>query len=137
LRISPAVLAVLEIFIQDVTKSWYGYDLMKATKQASGKLYPILTKLVAAGWLVRDWSDIDPTVEGRPARRWYRLTPDGIPAARLQVAHHRAANATAGEGTTRTAAARGEGCQVRVRAVTRDDGFLAGWLSWWPEPWHS
>jgi putative transposase len=30
-----------------------------------------------------------------------------------------------------------EGCQVRVRAVTREDGFLAGWLSWWPEPWHS
>ena len=32
------------------------------------------------------WEDIDPKVEGRPARRYYRLTATGAQAARTALA---------------------------------------------------
>jgi PadR family transcriptional regulator PadR len=38
------------------------------------------------GWLSSRWEDIDPTIEGRPARRYYRLTPDGALQARQALA---------------------------------------------------
>ena len=32
------------------------------------------------------WEDVDPVAAGRPARRYYRLTADGVVAARTAVA---------------------------------------------------
>ena len=32
------------------------------------------------------WEDIDPRAEGRPARRYYQLTPDGFELARAALA---------------------------------------------------
>lgn len=52
----------------------------------SGKLYPILARLEKAGWLRRDHEDVDPAVAGRPARALYRLTSDGVAAARYELA---------------------------------------------------
>jgi DNA-binding PadR family transcriptional regulator len=34
------------------------------------------------GWLVSREEDVDPHTEGRPRRRYYRLTPAGVTAAR-------------------------------------------------------
>jgi PadR family transcriptional regulator PadR len=34
------------------------------------------------GRLTSRWEEIDPRAEGRPARRYYRLTPDGLELAR-------------------------------------------------------
>jgi DNA-binding PadR family transcriptional regulator len=49
-------------------------------------LYPNLAKLERHGWLSLGKEDIDPRVEGRPARRFYRITGAGEAAARLQLA---------------------------------------------------
>jgi PadR family transcriptional regulator PadR len=44
------------------------------------------------GWLSSRWEDIDPQVEGRPPRRYYRLTAEGALAARAALARaHRPA----------------------------------------------
>src|SRR5690349_12515083 len=59
---------------------------MRATGHPSGALYPMLTRLLAAGWLEAHWEDVDPVAEGRPARRYYRLTPDGLALARTELA---------------------------------------------------
>jgi PadR family transcriptional regulator PadR len=67
----------------------YGLELMRATGLASGTLYPILHRLQDAGWLVAQWEDVDPAAVGRPARRFYRLTPDGAQSARLALAELR------------------------------------------------
>ena len=45
----------------------------------------------AVGWLTSRWEDIDPRAEGRPARRYYQLTPDGIELARAYSATARPA----------------------------------------------
>jgi len=84
-RITVAVAQVLRVFLEDVLKPRYGYDLMKATSFPSGKLYPILARLTAAGWLVREDEDIDPAQEGRPRRSTYNLTEQGIAAARREL----------------------------------------------------
>jgi DNA-binding PadR family transcriptional regulator len=38
------------------------------------------------GWLTSRWEEIDPRAEGRPARRCYRLTPDGLQLAKAALA---------------------------------------------------
>ena len=80
------VARILREFLSDPAKARYGYDLMQATGFPSGKLYPSLAKLVGAGWLIREEEQIDPAREGRPARRLYRLSNDGIEAARYELA---------------------------------------------------
>lgn len=77
---------VVREFLVDPTEPRHGYDLMQATGYPSGKLYPVLAKLVNAGWLVREEEHIDPAREGRPARRLYRLSERGIEAARYELA---------------------------------------------------
>jgi hypothetical protein len=52
----------------------------------SGTVHPILARLETVGWLESRWEEIDPRVEGRPARRYYRLTSDGMELARTALA---------------------------------------------------
>lgn len=85
-RITLAVARVLREFLSEPTEGRYGYDLMQATTFPSGKLYPILTKLVRMGWLLRVKEDADPAQVGRPSRFYYRLTPDGVESARYELA---------------------------------------------------
>jgi len=80
---------VLEAFLADPAAERYGLEVMQATGCPSGTIYPILTRLQAAGWLQAHWEDIDPVLAGRPARRWYRLTPQGVQAARAELAAYR------------------------------------------------
>lgn len=81
-----AVAAVLSVFLADPAADQYGLNLMKATGRPSGTLYPILTRLQRAGWIRAEWEDVDVAAAGRPARRYYRLTPDGLVAARTELA---------------------------------------------------
>jgi DNA-binding PadR family transcriptional regulator len=85
-RMTLTVARILREFLSDPSEARYGYDLMQATGFPSGKLYPSLAKLVGAGWLLREEEQIDPAREGRPARRLYRLSDDGIEAARCELA---------------------------------------------------
>lgn len=71
------VARVLAVFLDDPDSDRYGIELMERTGLASGSLYPILNRLRAAGWAEAHWENVDPAAAGRPARRYYRLTPDG------------------------------------------------------------
>lgn len=85
-QITTGVAQVLTVLLEDPQVGRYGLELMRATGQPSGTLYPILRRLLAAGWVRADWEDIDPAVESRPARRYYLLTPDGLADARTALA---------------------------------------------------
>lgn len=68
----------------------YGAQLGAATHLPSGTVHPILARLEGLGWATSRWEDVDPSAEGRPARRYYRLTDDGRREARaaLSRAYH-------------------------------------------------
>ena len=85
-RVTTGVAQVLAVLLDDPRAGRYGLELMRLTGQPSGTLYPILTRLQDAGWLRAEWEDIDPSVAGRPARRYYRLTAEGATLARVELA---------------------------------------------------
>ena len=65
----------------------YGYDLSKQTGLQSGTLYPLLIRLADQGWLETEWRPSE--MPGRPPRHVYRLTAEGITAARKLSADRR------------------------------------------------
>ncbi|MFI5915077.1 PadR family transcriptional regulator [Dactylosporangium sp. NPDC051541] len=89
IRITTTLVQVLEVFLEDPAAERYGLDVMRVTGLPSGTMYPILIRLQGLGWLEARWEDIDPARAGRPARRWYRLTPDGVRGARAELAAYR------------------------------------------------
>jgi PadR family transcriptional regulator len=74
-------LKALEAFLENPTEELSGADVHKRSGIASGTLYPILLRLESAGWFVSRWETIDPVSAGRPRRRLYRLTRNGLARA--------------------------------------------------------
>jgi DNA-binding PadR family transcriptional regulator len=89
-RVTIAVAKVVSALLVEPEGQRYGLDLMSATGLPSGTLYPILQRLRDAGWVDAAWESIDPVAEGRPARRYYRLTASGAEQARAALAEVRA-----------------------------------------------
>lgn len=59
----------------------YGFDIMDATGLPDGTVYPILRRLEKRGYLKASWeSETAARSEGRPPRRYYRLTREGTEA---------------------------------------------------------
>jgi PadR family transcriptional regulator, regulatory protein PadR len=87
LRITPQVIAVFRLMLADPATSRYGRDIAKETGLQTGTLHPILARLEAIGWVVSYWENpAEHEGQGRPRRRYYRLTGEGISAARAAVA---------------------------------------------------
>jgi PadR family transcriptional regulator, regulatory protein PadR len=82
---TPQLIALLEVLLEDPTREWYGFELCKAAELKSGTVYPSLARLERAEWLTSEWEDVDPSTAGRPRRRIYRLTGTGELAARSAV----------------------------------------------------
>jgi len=78
---------VLRAFLVDPGQQMYGLEIGYAAGLASGTVHPILARLEGAGWLTSQWEDVDPSAAGRPARRYYSLTGDGVERARWALAH--------------------------------------------------
>jgi DNA-binding PadR family transcriptional regulator len=67
----------------------YGFDIMDASGLPDGTVYPALRRLEAAGMLDSDWEDeAKASSEGRPARRYYRLTGAGEAALERALARY-------------------------------------------------
>jgi DNA-binding PadR family transcriptional regulator len=98
-RVTIAVAKVLSALVADPDGQRYGLDLMGTTGLPSGTLYPILQRLRDAGWVDSAWESIDRVAEGRPARRYYRLTADGLERARAALAEVRAVAEPPSRGT--------------------------------------
>lgn len=75
---------VLRVFLADPDARYCGYDLMKATEFKSGTLYPMLARLESEGLASSAWEW--PNEDGRPPRKHYRLTSDGVRIARVDLA---------------------------------------------------
>ena len=59
----------------------YGFDIIDQTGLPSGTVYPALGRLEQDGLLKSAWeNEQDAHAEGRPARRYYKLTAPGVKA---------------------------------------------------------
>ena len=81
LRMTLQVQLVLRTLHDDPHREVYGLEFVDATGLPPGTIYPILARLEAAGWIDSRWEEIDQHAEGRPRRRYYRLTSDGATTA--------------------------------------------------------
>jgi DNA-binding PadR family transcriptional regulator len=86
LRMTIPTQLVLEALLADPAAELYGVEIGEQAGLRSGTVHPILARLEGAGWLRSRWEDIDPRAEGRPPRRYYRLTADGVQAAHSALA---------------------------------------------------
>ena len=69
----------------------YGFDVIDQTGLPSGTVYPALSRLERDGYLRSAWEDESGAhSEGRPARRYYRLTAPGVRALNEAVAFYQA-----------------------------------------------
>lgn len=85
-RHSAATVAVLLTLLEQ-TGEVHGYGLTTGTGLVSGSLYPILARLESRNLVSSRW---DPgPVAGRPARKLYQLTEDGVTEAERVLADER------------------------------------------------
>ena len=68
---------VAAALMADPTGRHWGYQLSKSSGVRSGVMYPVLTRLLAQGWLTDGWEDPQTIKEKRPPRRYYELTDEG------------------------------------------------------------
>jgi PadR family transcriptional regulator, regulatory protein PadR len=69
----------------------YGFDVIDQTGLPSGTVYPALSRLERDGFLRSSWEDeTSAHEEGRPARRYYRVTAPGTKALADASAFYRA-----------------------------------------------
>ncbi|MFG1751432.1 PadR family transcriptional regulator [Streptosporangium sandarakinum] len=75
MRLTRTTRDVLDVFLADPDGETYGLQLCQVTGLGPGTVYPILSRLVQAGWLQSSWQDDH---SGRGARRrLYRMTDKG------------------------------------------------------------
>ncbi len=85
-RMTLATQEVLRALVAEPSREFYGLEIGQQAGLPSGTIHPILARLEAAEWVVSRWEDIDAQAEGRPRRRYYSLTPDGLELARDALA---------------------------------------------------
>jgi PadR family transcriptional regulator PadR len=76
-RLSATSLKLLKLLLEKPREGRSGADISRAAKITSGTLYPLLARLEGVGWLTSEWEAVDPSVVGRPRRRFYKLTATG------------------------------------------------------------
>jgi PadR family transcriptional regulator, regulatory protein PadR len=82
IRLSGPTLKVLRYLILYGREGRCGADVTRATNIGSSTVYPLLSRLKAAGWIIDQWEKVDPKVVKRPKRRLYRLTGEAQLKAR-------------------------------------------------------
>jgi PadR family transcriptional regulator, regulatory protein PadR len=79
-RMTHNALLVLRALAAEPDREMYGFEIMRAISLPSGTVYPLLDRVEAAGWAETRAEDMIPQDEGRPRRKYYRITPEGAAA---------------------------------------------------------
>src|SRR5437764_71426 len=81
-RITRQTEHVLAVLLREQSEPPYGLQIVDETGLSPGSVYPILRRLVKAGWVEKEWESPGPETENRAPRRYYSLTPEGERVAR-------------------------------------------------------
>ncbi|AIS00752.1 PadR family transcriptional regulator [Streptomyces glaucescens] len=87
-RVTPATLDVLGVLVS-CEEDLHGFALAKEAERPTGSVYVILSRLEEAGWVESYWETENTENLGKPRRRFYHLSSDGLSAARLLLAERR------------------------------------------------
>jgi PadR family transcriptional regulator PadR len=86
-RLSVTAVSVLQAVANGFE---YGFEIIDTTGLPSGTVYPALSRLERDGYVRSAWEDADRAHrDGRPARRYYRITAPGVRALRTAVDYYR------------------------------------------------
>lgn len=86
MRMTLQVQLTLRAMLDGSDTELYGLELVDATGLPPGTIYPIMARLESAGWVSSRWEETGQEARGRPRRRYYQLTADGIASARSALA---------------------------------------------------
>lgn len=86
-RVTGPLLDVLQVLV-DAPTELHGWAIMKATARSGPTIYQVLERLSEAEWVSARWEAQHPEA-GKPRRRFYRLIPTKLPAARALLAERR------------------------------------------------
>ena len=75
MRRTDTLTKIAAVLMRDPHGRHWGYDTSRAAGVRSGSLYPVLHRLLDAGWLTDGWET--PGENKRPPRRYYELTDEG------------------------------------------------------------
>jgi PadR family transcriptional regulator PadR len=78
MRVTHSLVQVIIALMDNPGGRHWGYDLSRRSGVRSGVLYPILHRMLEEGWLTDGWEDASEVKEGRPPRRYYMATEEGI-----------------------------------------------------------
>lgn len=100
IRMTRTTIDVLSVLLDGTQEDLHGLEICRRAGLGSGTTYPLLARLEKAGWVETRWEDEQAWLEPsdgkrRPRRRYYRLTGEGLAAARRETAS-RPAPATGG-----------------------------------------
>jgi DNA-binding PadR family transcriptional regulator len=82
---------ILQVLLDAPENEAYGLEVVRASGVATGTSYAILRRLEDQGLLEGRWEKLDPTKEGRPPRRYYRLNGVGRKVALRETERERGA----------------------------------------------
>ena len=85
-RLTAATVAVLRALLHQPSREMYGLQVCAEAGLPTGTVHPILARLEKMEWLTSEWEQADTRTEGRPRRRYYRLSERGAMRAQAAVA---------------------------------------------------
>jgi PadR family transcriptional regulator PadR len=84
-QLSVAALTILHAVASGVA---HGFDIIDRTTLPGGTVYPALSRMERDGLLKSGWEDVEAArADGRPPRRNYRVTREGLRAMNEALAH--------------------------------------------------
>lgn len=97
------------VILQAVASGYsYGFDIMDVTGLPSGTVYPALRRMEGARLVKSAWErESDAASEGRPARKYYEVTPRGAEALGEALARYRRMERLLPRPAQKTSAGRG------------------------------
>jgi PadR family transcriptional regulator PadR len=82
---------ILQVLLDAPMEETYGLEVVRASGVGTGTAYAILRRMEEEGLLDARWEELDPSTEGRPPRRYYRLNSWGRSVAQRETASDRRA----------------------------------------------
>ncbi|NKK96521.1 PadR family transcriptional regulator [Rhizobium leguminosarum bv. viciae] len=82
-RHTSKTMTVLAAIADNSAKGISGAEIMAQCGLWSGTAYPILLRILEAGWVSAEWEMGDPSMLGRPLKRLYRIC--GLGQSELQA----------------------------------------------------